>query len=107
MPRAMLIKSAPKPSAIAILSGVISLPEANILMRSRRPYFSSKEVSIGSAVKRGKPTPSSNYWKVAPVPPSPPSMVIKFGYCCVSTIVRTRSSISETLLITILKPTGF
>ncbi|CAC6972710.1 Uncharacterised protein [Staphylococcus aureus] len=107
MPRAILTKSAPKPSAIAILSGVTNLPDAANFTLSRIPYFSNMPDTIGRAVNSGKPTPSCNSWNVAPVPPSPPSIVIKLGYLSNSTIVRTSVSISETLLTTILNPTGF
>ena len=39
MPRAILTKSAPKPSAIAILSGVTNLPDAANSLYLRIPYF--------------------------------------------------------------------
>ena len=79
IPLAIFTKSAPKPNAMAILSGVMSLPDANILILSLTPYFSNIPETMGSAVSKGNPTPSSSSWKVAPVPPSPPSTVIKLG----------------------------
>lgn len=59
-PRAILIKSAPNASAIAILSGVTSCPEAIIYVLSRIPYFFNKSSTSRSALNTGNPTDSTS-----------------------------------------------
>lgn len=55
-PRAEDTKSAPMHSAQATLSGVTSLPDATIRMRSFRPWRSRISATKGRAAVIGRPT---------------------------------------------------
>jgi hypothetical protein len=78
-PRAEVTKSAPAASAQAISPGFTSLPLATMRMRSLSPISLRKSTSRGSASRIDMPTRSINGMGEAPVPPSPPSSVMKSG----------------------------
>ncbi len=77
--RAEQTKSAPMHKAQATSAGVISLPEAITLIRSRRPYSPSVSTSNGKLSRSGSPMSSIRGIGAAPVPPSAPSTVMKSG----------------------------
>ena len=106
MPRAELAMSAPRARARIRWKPVRILPEAPM----RMSFFRSKPNSASTTKARpslsGKPTELEYSIGAAPVPPSPPSTVMKSGLMPVSTIALQMAKNSLRKPTQSLKPTG-
>lgn len=98
-PRAEVTKSAPAHKAQATSVG---------FMRLCRLWFINTFSTTGKASLSGKPTLSISDMGAAPVPPSPPSRVIKSGAdSSPRSLISAHSLFSQShQLATVLKPTG-
>ena len=81
--------SAPRATLVAIEKPLFTLPDAMTLMRSRRSAATSALWTNDSPSLSGVPTESENSSGAAPVPPSPPSTVMKSGVIPVCIIAFT------------------
>ena len=83
-----------------------TLPEAMILMCSRRPEPMSIWLTKTSPSTRGMPNELLNSGGAAPVPPSDPSKVMKSGYIPVASMACTMDANSAGWPTQSLKPIG-
>ena len=104
--RAELTASAPKANARTIWNAENIFPDAIILTLSRTPIPSKALFTNIKASRIGVPTEFVISVGAAPVPPSPPSTVIKSGVIPVSTIALHIAKNSSFRPIQSLKPIG-
>ena len=85
------------------------LPDATMRVRERSPCFIRTSSTAGNASFNVKPTLSISDIGAAPVPPSPPSTVIKSGAdSSPRSLINTHNSSNHCVeLMTVLNPTGF
>ena len=106
IPRAERVKSAPWMIRVTMSNPLVILPDAPILMCSRRPVPTRQFCTIIRPCVSGIPTWSTNSCGAAPVPPSAPSTMMKSGVMPVCSIALQidRNSVREPMHN--LNPTG-
>mmetsp|Transcript_14735 Transcript_14735/g.41489 ORF Transcript_14735/g.41489 Transcript_14735/m.41489 type:complete len:206 (-) Transcript_14735:1099-1716(-) len=107
MARAEFITSAPRDMVRTSENPVRALPEAMMLTFSRIPAAVRMSWTKARPSLRGVPTRLLNSGGAAPVPPSPPSTVMKSGWTPSCSIACTRAANSSRRPTHSLKPTGF
>ncbi len=104
--RATLIMSTPSASATTAFSGMPSLPAPMNTTSSVSPASAKTEYTRGKPRRKGKDTASVNTSGPAPVPPSPPSIVMKSTPRSRGTIAVASSSQKVMSPMADLMPTG-